>query len=184
VSEPDPPTRRALRQPVSEASEATAIEPAPDAAPAPVPRMDPVVATIEPASPEVALGGEAFGMPGEHRGGFARELTAPVDVTSLRHDEPEPEEGWTPTGTIPARRRRGSLTAWALGVSVVALAASIFVVWGLPLGLVAVVLAILALRRHGRRPAAIWALVLGSVAVLYGAGWLVWGILRLTGAVA
>ncbi|MEN2740482.1 hypothetical protein ABCS02_22040 [Microbacterium sp. X-17] len=182
--EHEPPTRRALRHPET-APDEVAVGAAP---PEPVPepsRVDPVVAVIEPASPDVVSPGESPAMPGEHRGGFARELTAPVEVTRFEHDELEPEPGWTPTGTIPARTRRGSLAAGALGLAIAGLALSVFVVWGLLLGLAAVVLAARALRRQlPHRAAAIWALALGALATLYGAGWLVWGILRLTGAVA
>ncbi|MFT4220671.1 MAG: hypothetical protein QM611_09155, partial [Microbacterium sp.] len=70
--------------------------------------------------------------------------------------------------------RRG-LARWALGFSVVALAVSLFVGWGLPVGLVGVVAAAFALRRPGEsRQLAVWALVLGILSVLYSVGWLLW----------
>lgn len=77
--------------------------------------------------------------------------------------------------TPPAR---ADLSGWALTFSVAGLVASLFVGWMLPLGLVGAITAIVALRRRTGSGRAVWALVLGVVAVLYSAGWVVWAILR------
>lgn len=62
-----------------------------------------------------------------------------------------------------------------MGVAVVALVAAVFVGWLLPLGVIAVVIAVVSLRRrHDSRRTAVWALVLGVLAIVYSAGWLLW----------
>ncbi len=77
---------------------------------------------------------------------------------------------------VPPPRR---LAGWALAFSVVGLAVSLFVGWGFPIGLVGLVTAVIALRRRFEsRSAAVWALVLGAVSVLYSAGWLLWAASR------
>ena len=49
----------------------------------------------------------------------------------------------------------------------------------IPIGLVGVVSAILAIRRPlESRAVAVWALVIGSVSILYSAGWLLFTALR------
>lgn len=181
MSESEPSLRRRREPPADPRGESAdtrmpAAQERADATAVPVP-------LIEPASPDVTIGLEASALPGEHRGGFARELTAPLDVALVPHAEPEPEPDpdWTPSATIPTRRRPPSLPAWALGLAVVALAGSIFVVWALPVAVAAIVVAILALRRTGSRAIAVWALALGTVAAVYSTGWLVWGIPRLPG---
>ncbi len=85
---------------------------------------------------------------------------------------PHPVAGeWLPAAPPQPK----SVAPWALGFAVVALAGSLFVGWLLPVGLVAVILAIVSLRRtHDSRRVAVWALVLGAVSVAYSAGWLLW----------
>ena len=57
----------------------------------------------------------------------------------------------------------------------VALAVSFFVGWGIPVAIVAVIAAVMALRRPVEsRAMARWALVLGLTATVYSLGWLVW----------
>jgi len=78
---------------------------------------------------------------------------------------------WLPAA--PPKRR--SVAPWALGTAIVALVAAVFVGWLLPLGVVAVVLALVSLRRrHDSRLVAGWALALGLLAIVYSAGWLLW----------
>lgn len=73
----------------------------------------------------------------------------------------------------PAPPARG-LAGWALAFAILALIVSLFVGWGFPLGIVAIVAAILALRRPlESRAVAVWAMALGAVSMLYSAGWLV-----------
>jgi hypothetical protein len=142
----------------------------------------PGVPRIEPASPDIAIGGELSGLPGAHRGGFSRELTAPVELTWVAHEQPigpEPDPEWTPA--VVTARARGALAGWALGLAVAGLAVSVFVGWGFPIGVAAVVVGTMALRR-GRlenRSLVIWALVLGGLSLVYSAGWIVWGIPRI-----
>ena len=78
--------------------------------------------------------------------------------------------------TVAAAR---GMSAWALGFAIVALVVAMFVGWGFPIGLVAIITAIIALRRPlESRTAAVWALVLGAVSLLYSAGWLVFATTR------
>ena len=50
---------------------------------------------------------------------------------------------------------------------------SLFVGWGFPLGMVAIALAIVALRRpFESRGLAVWAIMLGAVSIVYSIGWL------------
>jgi hypothetical protein len=121
-------------------------------------------------------------LPGVHRGGFLRLPTAPVAMmTESAPAEPASAEDdtaqWQPSlSPAPARRR---LANWALAFSIVGLLCSLFVGWGLPLGVVGIVVAILALRRPlESREVAVWALVLGVVSVAYSAGWLLFAATR------
>ncbi|MGN8027017.1 hypothetical protein [Microbacterium sp. 22242] len=90
------------------------------------------------------------------------------------------DTAWEPTvGTdaIPVVEPR--LAPWALLSAIVALFASLFVGWGIPVAIISVIAAIMSLRRpQENREMCIWALVLGSVAILYSAGWLVWAAYR------
>jgi len=66
-----------------------------------------------------------------------------------------------------------------LTVALLALVVAMFVGWGFPIGLVAIITAIIALRRPlESRTAAVWALVLGAVSLLYSAGWLLFATTR------
>lgn len=131
----------------------------------------------------VAPAASAPRLPGAPRTGFDRLPTAPVPAQSQsgpgEDGSGEPAlPSWLPVPE-PARPHRG-YALWALGFAVAGLAVSLFVGWGMPLGLVAIVTAILALRRPWEsRVVAVWALVLGAVSVLYSAGWLLWAASRL-----
>lgn len=141
-----------------------AVSPSWPAVPPPLPAADP---RVEPPSPDVVPADEAPRLPGEHRGGFHRLPTAPVDVAVAT-------TGTVPTWTEPQRPGVG-IAGWALGFAIVAVVVSWFVGWGFPLGIGAAVAAIVALCRPlESRPIAVWALVLGVLSVLYSAGWLVW----------
>nr|WP_246286254.1 hypothetical protein [Microbacterium pseudoresistens] len=91
-------------------------------------------------------------------------------------------EGWTPDDAVTAPRRarkEPTLAPWALLAAIVALVTSFFVGWGIPVAIIAVIAAIMALRTPSEnRAMAVWALVLGGVATLYSAGWLVWAAYR------
>ena len=83
---------------------------------------------------------------------------------------------WTPTGK-PAH---GWISGWALVAGIIGLASSLFVGWAFPIAIVAIVVAIIALRRpiEPRAPA-VWAIVLSTAALVYSAGWLVYAVLVL-----
>ena len=142
-----------------------------------------VAPSVEPPSPDIALADEASPLPGAHRGGFQRLPTAPVDVTIVSapaepgtDGQPEPELRWLMPEPVGPHR---GLAGWALAFSIAGLIVSLFVGWGFPIGLVGVISAILALRRPlENRAVAIWALVLGTVSVIYSAGWLLYAASR------
>lgn len=73
-----------------------------------------------------------------------------------------------------------SLAPWALAVATLALLGSLFTGWLVPLGSTGVILAALSLRRptDGRR-AAVWALCLAVLSLVFSVGWLVWGFSQL-----
>lgn len=156
--------------------------PEPPAQPAPEPLTRP--ALERDSESFAAPAAEAPRLPGARRPGFDRLPTAPVPAQS-QSGPAEDGSGDTAlpswmAAPEPARPQRG-YAGWALGLAVVGLAVSLFVGWGLPLGLAAVVTAILALRRPWEsRAVAVWALVLGGVSVIYSAGWLLWAASRLT----
>ena len=116
-------------------------------------------------------------------GRFARLPTAPTAVTAESGGDHAAEGqvvrdvAWTPSdgSELRPRRREARLAPWALLAAVVALVASCFVGWGIPLGILAAIAAILSLRRPAEsRRMSIWALVLALVSCLYSIGWLVW----------
>jgi hypothetical protein len=154
----------------------TAHVPAAPEGPAPAAPPTPE-AVVEPPSPDVTLASEASPLPGVHRGGFLRLPTAPVAITTQiapaepgTADDPAPVLEWyVPEPEAPHR----GLAAWALVFAIMGLVVAFFVGWGFPIGLVAIVSAILALRRPlESRGVAVWALCLGTLSVLYSAGWL------------
>ncbi|KQS02617.1 MAG: hypothetical protein J0I33_09175 [Microbacterium ginsengisoli] len=130
---------------------------------------------VEPPSPDVVTPPASAALPGAHRGGFSRELTAPVDVAALQpvheqtvFDVPAP---------APAVRHPVPLSALGLGTAIIALGASLVVGWMLPLGVLAVGFGIAARRRPSPgRAMAIWAIALGAGSILYSAAWLTWAV--------
>ena len=135
-------------------------------------------AAVEPPSPDVAPVEAESALPGAHRGGFERWPTAPIGVapTVTAPDLDAPLLMWAPAEPVAPSR---GLAAWALGFGIAALIVAMFVGWGFPIGLVAIITAIVALRRPlESRMAAVWALVLGAVSLLYSAGWLLFAATR------
>lgn len=116
--------------------------------------------------------------------GYSRLPTVPTPITiesGPDADRPDFTPDFVPDATGPRAQwritttRTPRLAPWALVAAIVALAASVFVGWGIPVAIISVVAAIIALRRpEERRGVAVWALVLGSVATIYSAGWIVW----------
>ncbi len=130
------------------------------------------VPEVEAPSDDIVVAPANAGLPGEHRGGFQRELTQPTPITQpVRTDQaPRPELRWA-----PAPQPLPTSGGWALGLSVVALALSLVVGWAFPLGLASALLAVLALRRPWEsRAVAVWALALAALSLVYSALWLVW----------
>ncbi|GAA5093867.1 hypothetical protein GCM10025760_24580 [Microbacterium yannicii] len=172
------PAAPAAAEPAPETAEpAEATEPATPPAPRPE-RAEPFVSSV---SPDVDLAQDASPLPGAHRGGFQRLPTAPVAVT-VETAPAEPGGEFTPDDSswqATDSAFHSGLAGWALAFAVVGLIVSMFVGWGFPIGLVAVVSAIIALRRPlENRAVAVWAIALGTLSILYSAGWLLYTALR------
>nr|MBS1901076.1 hypothetical protein [Actinomycetota bacterium] len=104
------------------------------------------------------------------------ELEVDRDGATVVHEEWHPTD--SPDVPVPAAAEP-RLAPWALLSAIVALFASLFVGWGIPVAIVSVAAAIMSLRRPGEsRALSVWALVLGLIATLYSAGWLVWAAYR------
>ncbi|MGW8481851.1 hypothetical protein ACWGJP_01835 [Microbacterium sp. NPDC055903] len=138
---------------------------------------------LDAASPEVEKPVGSARVPGR-RDGYSKFPTGPVSVEPVVTSGPDADAvgAWVPDGDLdelseedPAR-----LAPWALLAAIVALVSSFFVGWGIPVAIVAVIAAIMSLRRPVEsRAIATWALVLGMVATIYSAGWLVWAAIQL-----
>jgi hypothetical protein len=153
--------------------------PAAASSPVPPPPVPPALLhpAVEPPSEDVAPVGAGTTLPGAHRGGFERWPTAPVGVTPIATapDLDAPLQ-WAPAE--PPAPSRG-MAGWALAFAIIALVVATLVGWGFPIGIVAIVTAIVALRRPlESRAVAVWALVLGAVSLLYSAGWLLFAASR------
>ncbi|WP_435743121.1 hypothetical protein [Microbacterium sp. PMB16] len=135
-------------------------------------------ARIEGPSGEVERPVGATRIPGARRDGYTKLPTGPVGVEPVVVSGPDidavDETEWEPT-TGAAAVDDTRLAPWALLAAIVALGASFFVGWGIPVAIVAVIAAIMSLRRPVEsRAIARWALVLGLCATVYSLGWLVW----------
>lgn len=145
-------------------------------------RPNPASPTVEPVSPDVDLAQDASPLPGAHRGGFSRLPTAPVAVT-VESAPSEPGGDFSPDATAwPGDEGDGiqrGLSGWALAFAIIGIVVALFVGWGFPIGIVAVVTGIIALRRPlESRAIAVWAIVVGGVSILYSAGWLLYAAFR------
>lgn len=115
-------------------------------------------------------------LPGAAKG-YDRLPTAPTPIEPTMPDaEVFASREWQPTvEPEPEPVDDARLAPWALFAAIVALATSMFVGWGIPVAIVAVIAAIMSLRRPiENRAVALWALVLGLCATLFSAGWLMW----------
>ncbi|MGP6170832.1 hypothetical protein ACTU6U_01540 [Microbacterium sp. A196] len=118
-------------------------------------------------------------MPGARREEYTRMPTGPIGVESTVSSGPSEDVGmpiaqWDPQSLEPIEDN-SRLAPWALLAAIVALIASWFVGWGIPLAIISVVAAIMSLRRPVEsRAMATWALVLGMAATIFSLGWLVW----------
>ncbi|WP_438353754.1 hypothetical protein [Microbacterium sp. CJ88] len=174
MSDPDAAPRPPIFRPPPPPRHPSTVEQ--DVPAAAVPGATLPIAT-EPPSADVAPAAAAPGLPGEHRGGFSRLPTAPVGVAAPVDPEAQRPLEWAPPET--SRPPRG-LAGWALVFAIAGLAFALFVGWGFPIGLVAIVVGVVAVRRPiENRMAAVWAICLGAVSVLYSAGWLLWAATRM-----
>jgi hypothetical protein len=99
--------------------------------------------------------------------------SGPADTAGM------PAAQWAPHDDVPVDDN-SRLAPWALVAAIVALIASWFVGWGIPLAIIAVVAAIMSLRRPVEsRAIATWALVLGLAATIFSLGWLIWAAMQL-----
>ncbi|MGB3731765.1 hypothetical protein [Microbacterium sp.] len=137
---------------------------------------------IEGPTPEVDRPEGGAALPGARKG-YDRLPTGPVPMAPLVPDDAEEfaGTGWAPTvEPAPEPVDDARLAPWALVAAIVALATSMFVGWGIPVAIVAVIAAIMSLRRPiENRAMAMWALVLGLCATLFSAGWLLWAAMQL-----
>ncbi|MDT0156424.1 hypothetical protein Q9R19_02175 [Microbacterium sp. ARD32] len=136
---------------------------------------------IEGPTPEVERPEGGAALPGASKG-YGRLPTAPVPVDRTV-EGPDAEQfagAWEPTAQSehgPADDAK--LAPWALLAAIVALATSMFVGWGIPVAVVAVIAGIMSLRRPiESRAMATWALVLGLCATLFSSGWLIWATMQ------
>ena len=138
---------------------------------------------FEEPSAEVERPLGAARMPGAPREGYTKMPTGPVGVEPVVASGPADTAGtpalqWAPYEAADAEDS-ARLAPWALVAAIVALCASFFVGWGIPLAIVAVVAAIMSLRRPTEsRAIARWALVLGLAATIYSLGWLIWAAMQ------
>ncbi|RLK47928.1 hypothetical protein [Microbacterium telephonicum] len=149
------------------ADAAPAAEPASASAPTPAPASP----RIDVPGEDVDLAVDVTALPGAHRGGYSRAMTAPVDVP-LTATEPVRIDA---VQAEIAQSRPLRLAPWALLFAVLALAVALVVGWGFLIGILGAVLALVALRRPWEsRGLAVWALCLSVASLLYSAGWLWW----------
>jgi hypothetical protein len=139
----------------------------------------PAAPRTQPPTPDVAPAAAEASMPGAHRGGFERFPTAPVGTAAAERPEFVPtgaDDGAWPDAVEAAPR---GLAGTALSFAIAGLLVSFVVGWGFPVGIAAIVIAVVALRRPVEsRAVAGWALALGILSVLYSAGWLMWAASR------
>lgn len=133
---------------------------------------------IEGPSGEVERPAGAARLPGARRDGYTKLPTGPIGIEPVvatgPHLEDDDSAEWSPS-EAPTPVDDARLAPWALMAAIVAQCASFFVAWGLPVAIVAVIAAIMTLRRPLENHAmARWALVLGLAATAYSLGWLVW----------
>lgn len=96
-----------------------------------------------------------------------------ADAAAFQYAEWEPH-------SEPKQVDDARLAPWALFAAIVALAASMFVGWAIPVAVIAVIAAVMSLRRPvENREMALWALVLGIAATVFSAVWLIWAAMQL-----
>ncbi|MGF3055951.1 hypothetical protein [Microbacterium sp. YY-01] len=122
-------------------------------------------------------------IPGRSKPGYQSLPTGPTAITV--HSGPGVnEEEWSPIDEDDAEPWKpddtpivepAQLAPWALTAAIVAFVSSLFVAWGLPLAVLALLASIMCLRRSNEsRLMSAWSLILSITATVYSAGWLVW----------
>ncbi|WP_232304665.1 hypothetical protein [Microbacterium sp. XT11] len=137
---------------------------------------------VERAGDEVERPAGSARLPGARRDGYTKLPTGPVGIEPVVTSGPDADavgspagRDWEPSDLTPAPADDARLAPWALFAAIVALCASFFVGWGIPVAIVAVIASIMSLRRPAEsRAMARWALVLSLTATVYSLGWLVW----------
>jgi len=137
---------------------------------------------IEGPTPEVERPQGPASMPGASKG-YGKLPTGPVSVEPVVSGPDADAQAFDDTDWTPTANREpvddARLAPWALFAAIVALATSMFVGWGIPVAIVAVIAAVMSLRRPMEsRAMAVWALVLGLAATLFSAGWLIWAAMQ------
>ena len=167
MTEERPPLRRDLRVNA-------------DAAPGPSPSEDPVLPAAADLSGDLVHPEVSARIPGDTRRPLTRFPTDQIEVQSFVETGPELDAPIVGGEFAPGPLVKGTFAPWALALSILALAASFFVGWGIPIALLAVGFAFAALRRPiESRALAGWALVLGLLATVYSLGWLIWAAMAL-----
>lgn len=138
---------------------------------------------VESPRPEVERPAGTARIPGARRDEYTKLPTGPVGAQPLIASGPAEPAGapsvqWAPdSGEVVEDNSR--LAPWALVAAIVALIASWFVGWGIPLAIIATIAAIMSLRRPVEsRAIATWALVLGLAATIFSLGWLIWAAMQ------
>jgi hypothetical protein len=137
---------------------------------------------VERAGDDVERPAGSARLPGARRDGYTKLPTGPVGVEPVVVSGPDADSvgspalhEWEPSTSASAPVDDARLAPWALFAAIVALGASFFVGWGIPVAIVAVIASIMSLRRPAEsRAIARWALVLSLTATVYSLGWLVW----------
>ncbi len=138
---------------------------------------------VDNPRPEIERPAGAARMPGAPREEYTKLPTGPVSSQPLITSGPADTAGapavqWAPDSAEPADDN-SRLAPWALVAAIVALIASWFVGWGIPLAIIAAVAAIMSLRRPVEsRAIATWALVLSLAATIFSLGWLIWAAMQ------
>lgn len=189
-----PPVGRRADRAVDGAGDVADANPTDGAADTRAPGGRASTADIEADPDAVALGPADGTADGVAAGAASGPAAAPGSATGTAADEPRVvsvvidtdavvesaagtrEVRGVPAAPSPRPARRASR---ALTVAIVGLVLSLVVGWAFPVGVVALVLAIRALRRPGEsRGVAVWTLCLSILSLVYSAGWLWWAVVQ------
>lgn len=138
---------------------------------------------VDGVSPEMERPASAAPVPGSSKD-YAHLPTGPLNVEPVISGPDADAEAFTPDEWEPAPEPEpideARLAPWALFAAIVALAGSMFVGWGIPVAIVAMIAAVMCLRRPvENREMAMWALVLSIAATVFSAVWMIWAAMQL-----